>query len=74
MPDAECKIAILTADLHTFKETFVQHCAREEINSRLQMEMLQEIRDKQAKMAGFWAGCVFVVGAVAAGVTMLFSK
>lgn len=67
--------------LDSIKENFKEHCDREETyreraedsQSKI-MELLQEVRDKQAKMSGFWAGTVFAISAIATGLTVFFSK
>lgn len=74
MPTLDCRVARLEAHMATAQENHKDHLMREDVKQEQIMSLLQEVRDKQAKMSGFWAGAVFVVGAVAAGISLLFNK
>lgn len=74
MPTLDCRVARLEAHMTTVQENHKDHLSREDEKQEQIMALLQEVRDKQAKMAGFWAGAVFVVGAVATAASLFFNK
>ena len=65
MPTDECRIAKLEANHESFMLEFREHCRREEIDAKERLTILLEVRDKQIKMTGFWAGASFVITALA---------
>jgi uncharacterized protein YukE len=74
MSDESCRIAKLEACIESVKDNFREHCDRTETQQKEMMSILQDVRDKQAKMSGFWAGAAFVVSAAATGLTIFFGK
>lgn len=74
MPDENCRIARLEADMLTMKEHYHDHCKAEKEQFERIMDILQEVRDKQVKMIGFWSGVTFVVTALASVGAAVFNK
>lgn len=74
MPDEICRISKLEVCVEIERENFKIHCDRYEIHQKEMMNILQEVRDKQSKMSGFWAGAAFVISAAATGLTIFFSR
>lgn len=84
MPTDDCRISKLEAHLEDVVENFKAHCEREELleikreaDAKERLTILLEVRDKQLKMNGFWAGAMFVisgiVGAITLGLNLFFS-
>ena len=79
-PDQEVamqtKIAVIETNIDDINDRFERHTKMEEEYMRLNTELIQEIREEQAKMKGFWGGVVFVFSALgvalAAAVNHLF--
>ena len=74
MSDENCRIAKLEVCVDSIKDNFRVHCEESKQQQKEMMEILQDVRDKQAKMSGFWAGAAFVVSAVATGLTIFFTR
>jgi len=71
----------MESSFEAIKENFMEHCDREdthreksEVAQREMMKLLYDVRDKQAKMSGFWAGTAFVISALATGLTVFFTR
>lgn len=74
MPSIDCRLAKLEATIEHMEVNFNTHCEKEYFQQSEMMKILQELRDKQQKMSGFWAGIVFVISAIASGLTIFFSR
>ena len=74
MPDIQCRLGRLEAHIEHIEENLDRHVASECKQQEALMELMQDIRDKQAKMSGFWAGAAFVISALASGLAIFFSR
>ena len=74
MPDINCGLGRLEAHVEHIEGNLTQHITQESKQQFDLMELVQEIRDKQQKMSGFWAGVAFIVSALASGLAIFFSK
>jgi len=74
MPDVNCRLIRLEAHIEHIEDNLDRHVAQEFKQQNDLMELMQDIRDKQAKMSGFWAGAAFVISALASGLAIFFSR
>ena len=74
MPDINCRLIRLEAQIEHIEENLDKHVSNESNQQDALMELMQDIRDKQAKMSGFWAGAAFVISALASGLAIFFSR
>ena len=72
------RVAVIESNIDDINARFERHTKTEEEYMRLNTELIQEIREEQAKMKGFWGGVVFVFSALgvalAAAVNRLFGS
>jgi len=67
------RVDLLENNLMHLKEEHKTHKEKEEEYMQQQTKLIQEIRDEQTKMKGFWGGVVFVCSAISVAVGIFFS-
>jgi len=67
------RLDLLENDLAHLTKQYTVHNEKEEKYMENQSILIQEIRDEQVKMKGFWGGVVFVCSAISVAVGIFFS-